>query len=74
MVPAQSLVDSDTGGCTPLRISSRKSHSAREISGCSQSQAEEGGRTGQQKQILVQRGFFQHRQHSVGPDFLVAQT
>lgn len=33
MVPAQILEDSDTNGCTPLRIPSRKSQSLRKISG-----------------------------------------
>ena len=55
MVPAQATVGSDTGGCTPLRKSSRKSQALRNISGALGAQAEEKGRTEQQKQMVVGR-------------------
>lgn len=69
MVPAPSLADSDTAGCTHVRKPSGKSYSLHD-QWVSPSPVEAGGRTRQRKQMLVERALLQHSQCSVGPDVL----
>lgn len=54
MVPALVQPGSDTDRCRPGRVSARGSQSLRKISGARLSQVDEEGRTGYQKQILVE--------------------